>query len=111
MGAHLSALIGALLGGLPAFLGPLIVWLLRRNRDDPFSETHAREALNFQIFTVLLALLVFLLGVVTLGLGFLVAAVLFIPALIVWVIFVIQGTVAASRGRPYRYPISLRLIS
>jgi uncharacterized Tic20 family protein len=36
--------------------------------------------------------------------------VLFIPALIVWLVFIIQASVAANRGRPYRYPISLRLI-
>jgi uncharacterized protein len=110
VGAHLSALVGALLGGLPAFLGPLIVWLIRRNTGDPFSEEHAKEALNFQIFTVLVGIVVFVLGVLTLGLAFLVALVVFIPALIVWLVFIIQASVAANRGRPYRYPISLRLI-
>lgn len=108
MGAHLSALAGALLGGLPAFLGPLVVWLVRR--DDPFAEAHAREALNFQIFTVLLGVAVVLIGVLTLGLAFVLAVLLFIPALIVWLVFIIQGTRAASAGRPYRYPISIRLI-
>jgi uncharacterized Tic20 family protein len=109
LGAHLSALVGALLGGLPAFLGPLIVWLIRRNTDS-FSEEHAKEALNFQIFTVLVGIAVFVLGVLTLGLAWLVALVLFIPALIVWLIFIIQASVAANQGRPYRYPISLHLI-
>jgi len=109
MAAHLSALAGALLGGLPAFLGPLIVWLVRRN-DDPFAEAHAKEALNFQIFTVLLGVAVVLIGVLTLGLAFLVALVLFIPALIFWLIFIVQATSAASARRPYRYPVSVRLI-
>jgi uncharacterized protein len=111
MGAHLSALAGALLGGLPAFLGPLIIWLIRRNTGDPFSEAHAKEALNFQIFTVLVGIAVVLIGILTLGLGFLIALLLFIPALIVWLVFIIQASLAASRGQPYRYPISLRLIS
>jgi uncharacterized Tic20 family protein len=109
MGAHLSALAGALLGGLPAFIGPLIVWLARR--DDPFVEAHAKEALNFQIFTVLLGVAVVLIGVLTLGLGFLLALLLFLPALIVWLVFIVQGTSAAAAGRPYRYPISVRIIS
>ncbi len=110
MGAHLSALVGALLGGAPAFLGPLVIWLVRRDRD-PFVAEHAREALNFQIFTVLLGVAAVLIGVLTLGLAFIVAILLFIPALVVWLVFVIQGSMAASAGRPYRYPISVRLIS
>jgi uncharacterized Tic20 family protein len=110
MGAHLSALVGALLGGLPAFLGPLLVWLAARNNHDGFAEEHAKEALNFQILTVLLGVAVVLIGVLTLGLAFLVALLLFIPALIVWLIFIIQAAMAASAGRPYRYPINVRLI-
>ena len=42
IGAHLSALGGVLLGGRPAFLGPLVVWLRRRDARDGFATDHAR---------------------------------------------------------------------
>jgi uncharacterized protein len=67
--------------------------------------------LNFQIFTVLLGVAVVLIGVLTLGLGFVLALLLFLPALVIWLVFIIQAAMAASAGRPYRYPISVRLIS
>jgi uncharacterized Tic20 family protein len=38
-----------------------------------FAEAYAKEALNFQIFTVLLGVVVVLIGVLTLGLAFLIA--------------------------------------
>src|SRR5438309_4743365 len=45
--AHLSALIASLLGGL-TFLGPLVVWLIKKDLS-PFVADQAKEALNFQI--------------------------------------------------------------
>jgi hypothetical protein len=43
--AHLSALIGLVLG--LAFIGPLVVYVVKR--DDPFVQRHAAEALNFNL--------------------------------------------------------------
>ena len=43
--AHLSAFVSFV--GIPSLVGPLVVWLL--NRDDPFVEQQAKDALNFNI--------------------------------------------------------------
>lgn len=109
MGAHLSALGGALLGGVPAFIGPLVVWILRRDQD-PFAADHAREALNFNISVLIYLAAAVVLTVVTLGLGLL--AVLPLGALfaVFWLVVTIIAAVRASNGEYYRYPLSIRLI-
>lgn len=110
--AHLSAFLGAWLLGL-AFLGPLTVYLLGRHRH-PSVAFHAREALNFNL-TVLLVAVVGTIGgafvaVVTLGLGLLAL----VPAAIVvalgWLILVIVAGVRAWDGEAYRYPFSIRFV-
>jgi uncharacterized Tic20 family protein len=105
----LTALIGVPLGHL---LGPLVVWLVRRDRSE-FVDAHGRAAVNFQI-TVSLALLSLLLcvGATAMGGGpiggVLPAAILIGAALVVLdLLFVILGAARAHRGEPYRYPLAL----
>src|SRR5688572_15085172 len=49
--AHLSAFVGAWV--FLAFLGPLVVWLIGRERH-PFIDHHAKEALNFNLTFLLI---------------------------------------------------------
>lgn len=109
LGAHLSALAGAFLGGVASFVGPLVVWLMRRE-DDAFAAAHALEALNFNLMTLGVFIIGVVLGFVTLGVGFLVTAPLLLVLGVLWLIWTIQAAMAASRGEPYRYPISIRFI-
>jgi uncharacterized Tic20 family protein len=111
MGAHLSALAGVLLGGLPAFLGPLVVWLLRRDEHDPFAAAHAREALNFNISVIIYAVVAGLVTIVTLGLALLIVVPLAIFVFILYLVVTIRAAIAASRGEYYAYPLTIRLIS
>lgn len=109
--AHASAFIQ--LVGVPSVVGPLIVWLIRR--DDPVVEPHAREALNFQlsllIYFVAGVVIAFIAALTIVGL---LLTVLIVIALIVLflleLIFALLGTLAASRGEMYRYPLNLNLI-
>lgn len=101
--AHLSALLILILPPFGGVLGPLVVWILRKD-EMPFVRQEGRESLNFQI-TVLIAVAVS--GALTLVLvGFLLLPVV---ALVDFVLVVV-ATLQAADGRPYRYPISLRLI-
>lgn len=111
MAAHASAVVGVLLGGLPAFLGPLVVWLLRRDANDPFATEHAREALNFNLSVIIYAVAAGVLSVVTLGLALLVVVPAAIVAFIAYVVVSVQAALAASRGATYRYPLTMRLVS
>jgi uncharacterized Tic20 family protein len=109
--AHASAFIQ--LVGIPSVVGPLVVWLIRR--EDPVVEPHAREALNFQ-----LSLLIYFIGGVVLGfiaaltiVGLVVTAVIVIALVLLFLlelVFALLGTIAASRGEMYRYPLNLDLI-
>lgn len=94
------------------FLGPLIVWLIKRD-DDAFVEDQAREALNFQ-----LSLLVFLIGAIALMIAGIVthASIIVISAILLFAIgiysfiFSIVGGVQSAQGRLYRYPVTVRFI-
>ncbi len=112
LAAHLSAFVGAWVA--LAFLGPLVVWLVGRERH-PFIDHHAKEALNFNLTFLLIGvvggLIAFFGAVVTLGLGL----VVIVPAAIIlglaWIIFPIIAAVRAWDGQGYRYPLTIRFVS
>ena len=90
---HLLALswtVGIPFGWL---LGPLVMWLAKRD-EYPFVDDQGKESLNFQLSNTLYALTIVL-----------------IPFLIVYdIIFVIIASVHASEGKAYRYPLTIRFI-
>ncbi|KRC63163.1 hypothetical protein ASE14_01185 [Agromyces sp. Root81] len=91
------------LGGVLGFLSALIIWLVFKDRGS-FTNTEAKEALNFQI-TILFA---YVIGWVL--------SIIFIGILIVWaawivsVVFSIIAFMKAKDGQHYRYPFAVRLI-
>jgi uncharacterized protein len=101
--AHLSALAGLVLPLAGIVIGPLVVWLARRDESE-FVAGHAREALNFNISVLLGALACMLLMLVFIG--FLLGTALFIA----WLVMTLIAAIKASEGHPYRYPFSLRLV-
>lgn len=109
--AHASALIQFV--GIPSFVGPLIVWLLRR--EDPVVAPHAREALNYQLSLIIyftVATVVAIVAAITIvGLVLTFILILFaIVLLVAEIVFAILASLAASRGELYRYPMNLNLI-
>ena len=109
--AHASAFIQFL--GIPSVVGPLVVWLIRR--DDPVVEPHARAALNFQlsllIYFVIGAIAAIVLAITVVGIVLSLLIGLFLAALLLLeIVFAILGTLSASRGELYDYPMSLDLI-
>ena len=108
MGAHLSSLVG--LFGIPFFVGPLVAYLLGRDRD-PFTAHHAREALNFSISLVLYTVAAIALIIATLGIGLLVILPALLVAIPTWLALTIRAAVKAADGTWYRYPLTIRLVS
>ena len=100
---HLSALIGLLGNGIGFVLGPLVIWLVKRE-DHPFVDEQGKEAVNFQI-TMFLALFV-CIPLMLVVIGFILAVII----AFLMIIFPIIGAIKASDGESYRYPLSLRLI-
>ncbi|UCH10362.1 MAG: DUF4870 domain-containing protein [Fidelibacterota bacterium] len=101
---HLAALTGLLGNGLGFLIGPLVVWLFKKE-DDPFIDDQGKEAVNFQI-TMFVALIVSALLMLVL-IGF----VLMIVVGIMMVVFTILGALKANQGELYRYPVSFRFIT
>jgi uncharacterized Tic20 family protein len=98
--AHLSALIAMALGGM-TFLGPLIVWLVKKDQS-AFVADQGKEALNFQLSV----LIVVLICAVTL-IGLLLVPVIFVAS----IIYSIIAGMEANKGVAYRYPYTIRMIS
>ena len=101
--AHLSAFAGLIFPLLGIVLGPLVVYLARRD-NSAFVAAHGKEALNFNI-TVLLATVVCML-LMMVFVGFLLGTALFVA----WLVLTLIAAIRASEGQLYRYPVSLRLI-
>jgi uncharacterized Tic20 family protein len=101
--AHLSALVGLVLPLIGIVLGPLAVWLARRD-DSAFVTAHAREALNFNITVLIGAFICMMLMLVFIG--FLLGTALFV----VWLVLTLIAAIKASEGALYRYPFALRFI-
>ncbi len=102
MGAHLSAFLAAYVAlGL---LGPLAVLLLQGNRS-AFVRRHAVEALNFNISWLIWIAISVILAFVLIGIFLLIAIG------IAYVVLVIMGGRAASRGEEFRYPLTIRLVT
>lgn len=93
--AHLLGILG--------FLGPLIIWLIKKDQS-PFVNDQGKEALNFHL-TLLIGWVV---GVATICLG---VGLFIVP--LVWVVgtvFSIIAALKANNGVAYRYPIAIRFI-
>lgn len=94
---------GAVAGCVPA----LIIHLLFRERG-PFTAQESKEALNFT-WPLTVVMLVFY------GLAFIpsIAAIAGIGGVVVWAYMAVSGVIGGAecnKGRPYRYPVNLRLI-
>jgi len=114
MFAHLSSLLGAILtgafgGGWGCFIGPLIIWLVKKDTM-PFVNDQGKEALNFNITVAIAFLVLLLLSVMTFGIGLIIAIPLWIIIGIAWLVFTIIAAIKANEGVRYRYPFTLRLI-
>src|SRR4029077_12057902 len=100
---HASALLGVFFHFPGHLLGPLIVWLAKRD-DSPEIDAHGKESLNFQISMLIYTVIAAVFCLVLIGFAFLA---------VLWVlnaVFVIVASIQASDGKFYRYPITIRFI-
>lgn len=134
---HLASFVGLLLAfiGLPPFaftniIGPLIVWLIKKDEGE-FIDAHGRESLNFQIsmtiygivLTIVFFAILFILifagaiaggsdgGLIALLFGtFGILGLVALGAIIglLQFVLVIFAAVKASSGQFYRYPLTIR---
>src|SRR5207248_9991254 len=102
--AHATALFGFLVPVAGHLVGPLIVWLAKR-QDSPELDSHGKESMNFQISMLIWKAIAAILIIVLIGIPILILLHILI------IIFVIVASIQASEGKLYRYPLAIRLIS
>lgn len=99
-----------LLGIFTGFLGPLILWLIKKDQS-VFIAHHGRESLNFQLT---LLLVMFALGSATFMLMFVLVGIALVPLFfivpILALVLEIIAAVAAQNGEWHRYPLCLRMV-
>ncbi|HUR28359.1 MAG TPA: DUF4870 domain-containing protein [Planctomycetota bacterium] len=106
MAAHLTSIAGLGFGCfLVPFIGPLVIWLARKD-DDPETDWHGRESLNFQLNMVIVSLVALPLYCLCF-LGLLIHIVLPFYA----VGMAIVASIRAADGKRFRYPWTLRLLN
>ena len=100
---HLTALVAYI--GIPFghIIGPLVVWLLKKD-EFPFVDDQGKESLNFQISMTIYGIVALILCFVVVGF------VLLLALAIADLVLVILATVSASSGKAYRYPVTIRFI-
>ena len=100
---HLSTFAKYLAIPFGNIIGPLILWLIKKDQH-PFVNDQGKEAMNFQITITLLYLVAGILAFLLIGF------LLLIPIAIFDLVFTVLAAVKANEGTAYRYPFTLRLI-
>lgn len=106
--AHLSAPIAAIVSaGWLTFLGPLIVWLVKKD-SSPYVRKAAAGAFNFSITMALVSILGWILTFTVVG------AIIGIPMIIVGglgaIVLGVVGAIKAWNGEPFTYPWQLKIL-
>lgn len=100
--AHLSALSGFIIP-FGSLIGPFVVWQIKKN-DIPQVETHAKDALNFQITVAIAMIVCFILMFVAIGIFLM--PIVGIGALVCTII----AAVKANNGERWKYPVSFTFL-
>lgn len=132
---HLSALIQFFFHFFGLIIGPLVIWLIKKE-GMPFVDDQGREALNFNMSVTLYALII---GIITslipfsfhrfdfyhtipieinglwIGMFSSVSMIFLVIILLAlfffWLINIIRGAVKANKGIRFRYPLTIHFLS
>jgi uncharacterized protein len=100
---HASALLGLFFHFFGHLLGPLLVWLIKRDLS-PVIDANGKESLNFQLSMLIYDIVAGILCIVLIGIPILIA---------LWIlntVLVIIASVKTSNGEFYRYPLTIRFL-
>jgi uncharacterized Tic20 family protein len=103
MFCHLSAFAGYFFPFFGSILGPLICWLSRKDESIWVNE-NGKASMNFQLSFLLYVLLALPLCLILIGF-------LIIGFLIVFnIVCIIIGSIRASKGEEFKYPLAIPFI-
>lgn len=106
---HISSIVGALIFNVGNLLFPLLLWFIKKD-ESAFIDEVGKEVVNFQLSLMIYYFVGLIVGILTLGIGFILLIPLWIALSILTLIFALIGTVKALNGEIYRYPLNLRII-
>ncbi len=111
---HLSALAALILPSFGNIIGPLIVWLIKKDQS-AWVDKQGKESLNFQIsmsiYFIAASFITTLLAVTLIGIPLaLVIIIMLIPLGIFWLVVVIMAAVRVSEGEDFHYPLCIRFL-
>lgn len=107
--AHLSTLVAMVVSaGWLSFVGPLVVWLLYKDKS-VFVRESAAGAFNFNVGMWVMSIVgwIFILTLIGIPIGLLLLAISAVAQLVCHII----GAMRASKGELFRYPFQLRILS
>lgn len=101
---HLSALAGLVIPSCGNIVGPLIVWLIKK-QDLPVLDTEGRKVLNFQISATIYIIVSTIIGAFTCFL-------IFIPLAVViwWLVYTIIGAIKTSNNEAFEFPLTIKML-
>lgn len=102
------AMLCHLLAIFTGFLGPLIIWLMKKE-ESAYIDYHGKESLNFQITSFIIFVGLTIVSIIPI-VGC-ITGLMLLAYIVVWLVFTIIATLKAKEGEHYRYPISIRLLS
>jgi uncharacterized Tic20 family protein len=100
--AHMGSFVAAWVA--LGFLAPLFV-MLTKGKESEYVRRHAVESLNFQLNSLIWIAISVILFVILIGIVLLAAYGIY------YLIAVIMGSLAASKGRRFRYPFIFRFVN
>ena len=89
--------------GIMGFFAPLVIWLNEKDKHK-FVYEHGKSAMNYHISIIIYYIASWLLCLIFVGI-FMLAALI-----VMHIVFVIMGTVKASKGQMWKYPIAIRFL-
>lgn len=108
---HLAGLTGYIFPVVGNIVGPLIVWIIKKD-EMPVVDRHGKAALNFQIsFMIYIAVantVAFALTFVLIG--FVLMPLVWVASLIVLILFPILAGMKANEGGWYEYPWTIQFV-
>ena len=114
MGCHLAALtayVGVPFGNI---LGPLIIWLLKKDQFLLVDE-HGKQSLNFQISMIIYGLLLGVAIIITAITVILISVAVLLGILLAFLVIadfvlVVIAAIKVSNGESYQYPFTIRFV-
>lgn len=104
MFCHLSSFIIFLIPFFGNIIGPLIIWMIKKE-EFPLVNDQGKESINFQISMTIYFFASILLSFIAIGIPIMIAILFFDP------IMTIIAAIRACEGARYRYPFTVRFIN